>query len=304
MADMKELTEMMKGLIAPLIAEVKSVKEELASLKTGKTPEKIEKPVKEKEDKSFAGLYGKFLVNEDGTGKTIKHVAELLDGDEDEWFGVWDIKNKTFNRKDTDETYESFGEFGTAHYKSLTGKIKKTLDHDSNGGWDKVKVYDVGKKKYFTASSLLPQGIKPRSVSRSSSRSKKTSEDGLAPIQTRNKGGRRVSIKLSPKVSEAASSAALSAAIPAAAAAAIKAHDEETKIFTYKDENDKLIVVNSVNKLEGILGELSLKEYNYFNKEKNKISLFQAFCEYYEDNDTLPLTQDDVDKVFQQQLDG
>jgi len=298
MSEIKELTEMMKGLIA----EVKSVKEELASFKTGKTPEK---PVKEKEDKSFAGLYGKFLVNEDGTGKTIKHVAELTDGDEDEWFGVWDIKNKTFNRKDTDETYESFGDFGTAHYKSLTGKIKKTLLHDSNGGWDKVKVYDVGKKKYFTASSLLPQGIKPRSQSttRSSSRSKKTSEDGLAPIQTR-KGGRRVSIKLSPKVSEAVSSAALSAAIPAAAAAAIKAHNEETKIFTYKDENDKLIVVNSVNLLEDILGDLNLKQSNYFNKEKNKISLFQAFCEYYEDNDALPLTQEDVDYVFQQQLDG
>jgi hypothetical protein len=146
MADMKELTEMMKGLIAPLIAEVRSVKEELASFKTGKTPEKTEKPVKEKEDKSFAGQYGKFLVNEDGTGKTIKHVAELTDGDEDEWFGVWDIKNKTFNRKDTDETYESFGEFGTAHYKSLKGRLKKTLENDSDGGLNKVKVFDVGKR--------------------------------------------------------------------------------------------------------------------------------------------------------------
>ena len=301
---MKELTEMMKGLIAPLIAEVRSVKEELASFKTGKTPEKTEKPVKEKEDKSFAGQYGKFLVNEDGTGKTIKHVAELTDGDEDEWFGVWDIKNKTFNRKDTDETYESFGEFGTAHYKSLTGRIKKTLDHDSNGGWDKVKVFDVGKKKYFTASSLLPQGIKPRSVSRSSSRPKKTSEDGLAPIQTRNKGGRRVSIKLSPKVSEAASSAALSAAIPAAAIAAIKAHKEETNFFTFKDGNDKLLMVDGVNLLEDILGDLNLKQSNYFNKDKNKISLFQACCEFYKDNDTLPLSEEDVDNVFQQQLDG
>jgi hypothetical protein len=301
MADMKELTEMMKGLIA----EVKSVKEELASLKTGKTPEKTEKPVKEKEDKSFAGRFGKFLVNEDGTGKTIKHVAELTDGDEDEWFGVWDIKNKTFNRKDTDETYESFGEFGTAHYKSLTGKIKKTLDYDSNGGWDKVKVYDVGKKKYLTASSLLPQGIKPRSQSttRSSSSSKKTSEDGLAPIKTRS-SGRRVSIKLSPRESEAASSAALSAAIPAAAAAAIKAHDEETIFFAFKDGNDKVFLVNSVNLLEDILGDLNLKQSNYFNKEKNKISLFQACCEFYKDNDALPLTEEDVDKVFQQQLDG
>ena len=73
MSEIKELTEMMKGLIA----EVRSVKEELASFKTGKTPEKTEKPVKEKEDKSIAGYYGKFLVNEDGTGKTIKHVAVI-----------------------------------------------------------------------------------------------------------------------------------------------------------------------------------------------------------------------------------
>ncbi len=45
--------------------------------------------------------YGKFHVMKMGQA-IIKHVAEVTDGDEDEWFGVWDIKNKTFNRKDTD----------------------------------------------------------------------------------------------------------------------------------------------------------------------------------------------------------
>jgi hypothetical protein len=45
-------------------------------------------------------------------------------------------------------------------------------------------------------------------------------------------------------------------------------------------------MVNSVNKLEEILGELSLKENNYFINDKTKISLFQACCEFYEDNDS------------------
>ena len=117
-------------------------------------------------------------------------------------------------------------------------------------------------------------------------------------------------IKLSPKVSEAASSATLSAVLPAAvpsasaAAATIKAHEEETNFFAFKDQHDNLLMVNSVNKLEEIFGELSLKENNYFIKDKNKISLFQACCEFYKDNDTLPLTKEDVDKVFQQLLDG
>lgn len=115
---------------------------------------------------------------------------------------------------------------------------------------------------FFTASSLLSQGNKLRSVGRSSSRPNKTSiHEKWSPC---------FSIKLSPKVSEAASSAA----IPAAAAA-IKAHDEETNFVAFKDEHDNLLIVNSVNTLEDILDELSMKESNYFNKDRNTISLFQ-----------------------------
>lgn len=93
-----------------------------------------------------------------------------------------------------------------------------------------------------------------------------------------------------------------STAISAAAAAAIKTHDEETNFFAFKDEHDKLLMVNNVNTLEDILRELSMEERNFFNISKN--SLFKACCDFYKDNDNLPLTYNDVDIVFQQQLDG
>ena len=94
MAELKDITEMLKNLHSKFDAttqELRSVREELSALKGEKVEKTAAKP---KEDKSFAGLYGSLLINEDGTGKTIKHVAELKDGDEDEWIGVWDVKNK------------------------------------------------------------------------------------------------------------------------------------------------------------------------------------------------------------------
>jgi hypothetical protein len=302
MADFKELTEMMKNLHSKFDAttqELRSVREELSALKGEKVEKTAAKP---KEDKSFSGVYGSLLINEDGTGKTIKHVAELKDGDEDEWIGVWDVKNKVFALKDSDGTYETFGAFGSAHYKSLGERIKKTLTHDSNGGWDKVKVYDVNKKKFFTAASLLPQGEKPRSVSRSGSRSKKSPAASSGSLSIKKTSGRRVSIKLSPKVMDAANSAAIAAAVPAAAAAAVKAHAQEQKFFTLKDDDDKVVMVNNADDLENALGEMTMKEGNYFRKNKN--DLFNAYCEYFKDNDNIALTLEELGKVFQQQIDN
>ena len=120
---MKELMAMMKEMNAKLTA----LAEEVAALKKQPkpTPTKEEKP-----DTSFAGLYGKVLTNADGSGKKFKHSAELKDSSEDDWFGVWDAKSKVIKRinedgSETDEVYESFGDFGTAHYKSLGENSKK-----------------------------------------------------------------------------------------------------------------------------------------------------------------------------------
>ena len=79
----------------------------------------------EKPDTSFAGLYGALLINADGSGKKVKHSAELKDSSEDDWLGVWDAKNKVIKRinedgSETDEVYESFGDFGTGARLSAT----------------------------------------------------------------------------------------------------------------------------------------------------------------------------------------
>ena len=176
--DMKKVLTM----LAALTTQVGELKEELAALKKQPKPT----PVKEeKPDTSFAGLYGSHLTNPDGSGKKLKHTADTKDGGEDDWYGVWDAKNKVIKRinedgSETDEVYESFGDFGTAHYKSLGEQNKKKLAHDSNGGWDKVKVLDSVKRKFFSANTLLPMGEKPRSQSRAKSASRKSNAAAAA----------------------------------------------------------------------------------------------------------------------------
>ena len=170
--DMKKALTM----LATLTTQVGELNEEVAALKKQPKPT----PVKEeKPDTSFAALYGALLINADGSGKKVKHSAELKDSSEDDWLGVWDAKNKVIKRlnedgSETDEVYESFGDFGTAHYKSLGENNKKKLTHDSNGGWDKVKVLDSVKRKFFSANTLLPMGEKPRSQSRAKSASRRS----------------------------------------------------------------------------------------------------------------------------------
>jgi hypothetical protein len=138
-----EMKQVLK-MLAALTAQVGELTAEVATLKkTPKTPAKEEKP-----DTSFAALYGKLFVNADGSGKKFKHPAEMEDGSEDDWFAIWDAKNKVLKRfndddSETDEVYETFGEFGTAHYKSLGEQNKKSTTNIGNGGWDKVKVYDT-----------------------------------------------------------------------------------------------------------------------------------------------------------------
>jgi hypothetical protein len=103
------------------------------------------------------------MLNEDGSGKRFRHIAELKNGEDDEWFAVWDAKNKVLALEGSDSVYESFGEFGTAHYKSLGEQLKKLSKHDGNGGWDKVKFYDTTKNEFITASTLRPPpAISPR----------------------------------------------------------------------------------------------------------------------------------------------
>ena len=146
--DMKQVLKM----LAALTTQVSELKEEVATLKKQpKTPAKEE----EKPDTSFAALYGKLLTNDDGSGKKFKRSADTKDGGEDGWFGVWDVKNMVINRvnedgSETDAVYaRSLATLATAHYKSLGENNKKKLTHDSNGGWDKVKVLDSVKRTWF-----------------------------------------------------------------------------------------------------------------------------------------------------------
>ena len=58
------------------------------------------------------------LTNADGSGKKLKHSADTKDGSED-------AKNKVIKRinedgSETDEVYESFGDFGTGARLSAT----------------------------------------------------------------------------------------------------------------------------------------------------------------------------------------
>ena len=77
---------------------------------------------------------------------------------------------------------------------------------------------------------------------------------------------------------------------------------QEQKFFTFKDEDDKLVLVKNVDDLEDALGEMTMKEENYFRKNKN--DLFNAYCEYFNDNNNIALSLEELGKVFQQQIDN
>jgi hypothetical protein len=139
-------------------------------------PEKQEKP--EKPVTTFAGLYGALMLNADGSGKRFRHIAELKNGEDDEWFATWDAKNSVLAQEDCDAVHESFSAFGSAHYKSLGEQLKKLSKHDSYGGWEKVKFYDTTKKKFIAASTL--RADKPRAVSRAKSAGRRRSDAGKA----------------------------------------------------------------------------------------------------------------------------
>ena len=204
--DMKKMMALMEAMNAKLT----SLTEEVAALKKQpKTPAKEE----QKPDTSFAALYGALLTNADGSGKKFKHSADTKDGGEDDWFGVWDAKHKVVKRvnedgSETDDVCDTFGDFGTAHYKSLGENNKKKLTHDSNGGWDKVKVYDIVKRKFFSANTLLPMGEKPRSQSRAKSASRRSNAaaaaGGGAELAIAKPKNSRRKPQPSPKVMEAA----------------------------------------------------------------------------------------------------
>jgi hypothetical protein len=101
--DMKKLM----ALVETMNTKLTALTEEVATLKkTPKTPAKAEKP-----DTSFAGHYGALFVNADGSGKKFKHTADTKDGSEDDWFAVWDAKNKVLKRinKDGSETDDVHG---------------------------------------------------------------------------------------------------------------------------------------------------------------------------------------------------
>ena len=92
-------------------ARLTSMDEEIKSLKSKDKPEK-EKVVK---DTSFGGVFGHLLVNSNGEPFRVKHSAEEKNGEDDEWYAVWDARAKVFAREGTDETYNSPSQFGEAH---------------------------------------------------------------------------------------------------------------------------------------------------------------------------------------------
>jgi hypothetical protein len=276
--DMKKVLTM----LAALTTQVGELKEELAALKKQPKPT----PVKEeKPDTSFAGLYGSHLTNPDGSGKKLKHCADTKDGGDDDWYGVWDAKNKVIKRinedgSETDEVYESFGDFGTAHYKSLGENNKKKLTHDSNGGWDKVKVLDSVKRKFFSASTLLAQGEKPRSQSRAKSASRKSNAAAAAG----GGGGEELNIakpknsRRKPQASPQPSPKEVAQAAAVLVVAATQDEDDK-KFFYYKDDDGCLSKITSSVEFYNTFCD----SFSYERKElikTNSSDIFERLCEF------------------------
>jgi hypothetical protein len=103
---MSDYMKQVLKMLAALTTQIGELKEVAMLKKTPKTPVKAEKP-----DTSFAGLYGELFVNADGSGKKFKHTADTKDGSEDDWFAVWDAKNKVLKRinEDGSETDDVHG---------------------------------------------------------------------------------------------------------------------------------------------------------------------------------------------------
>ena len=285
----------MEGMNAKLTA----LTEEVAALKKQPKPT----PVKEeKPDTSFAALYGALLINADGSGKKLKHSAELKDSSEDDWLGVWDAKNKVIKRinedgSETDEVYES--DFGTAHYKSLGEQNKKKLAHDSNGGWDKVKVLDSVKRKFFSANTLLPMGEKPRSQSRAKSASRKSNAAAAAG------GGAELNIakpKNSRRKPQASPQPSPKEVAQAAAVLVSAAAHTDGKFFYFKDTEGHIEKVDAANDVEVMTGSLEDDELAYWEKHKEEV--FNALCEWDEDNDRKGVNFDDFYNIFTQVRDA
>ena len=156
------------------------------------------------------------------------------------------IKRINEDGSETDEVYESFGDFGTAHYKSLGENNKKKLTHDSNGGWDKVKVLDSVKRKFFSANTLLPMGEKPRSQSRAKSASRKSNAAAAAG----GGGGEELNIakpknsRRKPQASPQPSPKEVAQAAAVLVVAATQDEDDK-KFFYYKDDDGCLSKITS-----------------------------------------------------------
>jgi hypothetical protein len=52
--------------------------------------------------------------------------------------------------------YNTSGEI-SAGTTSLSKQIEKSRRTTASGGWDKFKVYDIAKRKFFAVSTLSPQ---------------------------------------------------------------------------------------------------------------------------------------------------
>ena len=137
------MADNMKKVLAMLTAlttKVGKFKREVAALKKQPKPpaaaEKSEKPTSRRTS-------ARCLSTAAGSSSTPRGVSE--DGGK---------RGLQYFRRD----------FGTAHYKSLSKQIKKSRRTTASGGWDKFKVYDIAKRKFFAVSMLLPQRTRSRVV--------------------------------------------------------------------------------------------------------------------------------------------
>jgi hypothetical protein len=296
-----EMMKQVMNALQTMNTKLTSMEEELKSLKKqDEKPEKVEKA----KMLSFGDTFGHLFVNAEGTPIRIKHSAEEKNGEDDDWYAVWDARAQNFAREGSDEVYVTPTAFGQAHNEFLlaAGTLKRKTT--SCNGWDDVKYLNTLKNKWITLDTLRPEELKKvrsKSALRKSTDGK--SSEGLS-ISTKGRRKSGVTHAASPKVMEAATSAAMSAVVPAVANAAINAHAKEFKNFPFWNEKrNKVVMVNSADDVdEDLLGSLNVKEYNFV--AKNKQALFSAFCDFYSQNDNSPLTENDVDNVFKQQMDG
>jgi len=111
--------------------------------------------------------------NGNNSGRKFKRSAKLKDGSEDDWFAAWDVKNNVFvasARTAANVVYqEKFGEFGTAHYKSLASRTRIAW-HTKQLQLGQGQRIRHRHAQVLRVSMLLPQGEKPRCLSRGTAR--------------------------------------------------------------------------------------------------------------------------------------